>query len=853
MFFAIFVLNFVIFVHGNPVLRSGCAPYPKDCKMECVSIAADGCIVCQCPSSNSGSGSGSVSAGAQTSVLTGSHQTGTGCPAYPKDCSNAAIDSNTGCVICLGSGPGQSNTGTGSGMNGGGISTGSGGQSQTGTGCPTFPKGCPMACVSIDTMGCVLCKCSNNTQGTGASSNTGNTNLVNGPGCAPFDEGSCQKSCVKRDNDHCLVCDCSTGTSTGGSKGSGGCPPFDVSNCDMSCVGMDSMGCLSCNCPATTTAASPGGTTQAPSSGGGQGAGGCPPFDVSTCDMDCVGMDANGCLSCNCPASTAAPAGGTTQTPSSGGGQGAGGCPPFDVSICDMDCVSMDANGCLSCNCPASTASPGTTNSSSSGNQTSGGQGAGGCPPFDASVCDLNCVSMESSGCLSCNCPPSTVAPSGGTTQAPSSGGGQGAGGCPPFDVSTCDMDCVSMDANGCLSCSCPASTVAPTGSTAATTVGNGSGGGQSAGGCPPFDVSTCDMSCVVMDSSGCLSCSCPLTTVSSGSNTTVVTGTTQSPQGAGGCPAFDASTCDMSCVAMDSNGCLSCHCPDTTVGSVTTTAAASGTTASSGNGQGAGGCPAFDVSTCDMNCVSMDSNGCLGCNCPATTVGSVTTTAAASGTTASSGGGQGAGGCPAFDVSSCDMNCVSMDSNGCLGCNCPATTSTPASTAAPSGTTNAPSGGNGNNGGCPAFDANQCDIKCTKMDVNGCLHCECPVSNNSTVNTFGPGTLGGGTGGTSGNNGGCSAISPGCDISCLQINSNGCVICSCKSTSIKPLVLTTKAPVRPLPTTRAPVTTKAILTTKVPIATTDSNVCPPIRCVAPCNVGITFGPDNCPICKCKN
>ncbi|XP_063437937.1 mucin-5AC-like isoform X2 [Mytilus trossulus] len=862
MFFAFFVLNFVFLVHGT-----------------------------------------------QTSVSTGIHQTGTRCPAYPKDCSNAAIDSNTGCVICLGSGPGPSSTGTGTGMNSGATLTGSGGQTQTGTGCPTFPKGCPTACVSIDTMGCVLCKCSNNTQGTGVSSNTGtgNTNLVNGPGCAPFDEYSCQKSCIKTDTDHCLVCDCSTGTS----KGSGGCPPFDVSNCDMSCVGMDSMGCLSCNCPQTTTSASAGGTTQAPSSGGGQGAGGCPPFDVSVCDMDCVGMDDNGCLSCNCPASTAAPAGGTTQAPSSGGGQGAGGCPPFDVSTCDMDCVSMDYNGCLSCSCPASSVSPGTTNSSSSGNQTSGGHGAGGCPPFDASVCDLNCVSMDSSGCLSCNCAASTVAPSGGTTQAPSTGGGQGAGGCPPFDVSTCDMDCVSMDANGCLSCSCPASTVAPTGSTIATTTGNGSGGGQGAGGCPPFDVSTCDMSCVVMDSNGCLSCNCPLTTVSSGSNTTVVTGTTQppqgaggcpafdastcdmscvamdsngclschcpdttvssgsnttvvtgttqSPQGAGGCPAFDASTCDMSCVAMDSNGCLSCHCPDTTVASVTTTTAASGTTASSGGGQGAGGCPAFDVSTCDMNCVSMDANGCLGCKCPVSTVSSATTTATASGTTA--GGGQGAGGCPAFDVSTCDMNCVSMDSNGCLGCKCPVTTAAPATTAATagttiaatSGTTNTPSGGNGNNGGCPAFDTNQCDIKCTKMDVNGCLHCECPVSNNSTVNTFGPGTLGGGTGGTSSNNGGCSAISPGCDISCLQINSNGCVICSCKSTTIKPLVRTTEAHVTLPTTTTAPVTTTAILTTKVPMATTYSNVCPPIRCVAPCNVGITFGPDNCPICKCKN
>jgi hypothetical protein len=52
--------------------------------------------------------------------------------------------------------------------------------------------------------------------------------------------------------------------------------------------------------PATTVTS---GTTQSPA-GGGQGAGGCPPFDASTCDMSCVAMDSSGCLSCNCPTST---------------------------------------------------------------------------------------------------------------------------------------------------------------------------------------------------------------------------------------------------------------------------------------------------------------------------------------------------------------------------------------------------------------------------------------------------------------------------------------------------------------------------------------------------------------------
>ena len=52
-------------------------------------------------------------------------------------------------------------------------------------------------------------------------------------------------------------------------------------------------------------------------------------------------------------------------------------------------------------------ASTGTSNSSTSGSQGSG-QGAGGCPPFDVSTCDMTCVSMDSSGCLSCKCPATT-------------------------------------------------------------------------------------------------------------------------------------------------------------------------------------------------------------------------------------------------------------------------------------------------------------------------------------------------------------------------------------------------------------------------------------------------------------
>ena len=37
--------------------------------------------------------------------------------------------------------------------------------------------------------------------------------------------------------------------------------------------------------------------------------------------------------------------------------------------------------------------------------------------------------------------------------------------------------------------------------------------------------------------------------------------GSVTSVPGAGGCPSFDFSTCDPDCVVMDAQGCMSCHC----------------------------------------------------------------------------------------------------------------------------------------------------------------------------------------------------------------------------------------------------------------------------------------------------
>lgn len=39
--------------------------------------------------------------------------------------------------------------------------------------------------------------------------------------------------------------------------------------------------------------------------------------------------------------------------------------------------------------------------------------------------------------------------------------------------------------------------------------------------------------------------------------------------------------------------------------------------------------------------------------------------------TTLRQNGGGGAGGCPAFDASKCDLNCISTDEKGCLHCQC--------------------------------------------------------------------------------------------------------------------------------------------------------------------------------------
>lgn len=50
-------------------------------------------------------------------------------------------------------------------------------------------------------------------------------------------------------------------------------------------------------------------------------------------------------------------------------------------------------------------------------------------------------------------------------------------------------------------------------------------------------------------------------TPATSGGQPNSTSGAVSSVPGAGGCPSFDFSTCDPNCVVMDDKGCLSCSC----------------------------------------------------------------------------------------------------------------------------------------------------------------------------------------------------------------------------------------------------------------------------------------------------
>lgn len=760
---------------------NGCQPFPKSCRVECAMVDSRGCIVCQCPSTGSSNSSATSS---QTATSGGNGING--CPPFPKSCDSSCVKlDDLGCVIC--SCPHSSNNSsqaqTGVQQTGHYVNIQGQGSAGNGNGCPSLDPNCPAQCTTPDDSGCIRCTCS--TSPPSSASQSGSVSSSNAGGC-PAIPKNCQLTCLNIDASGCVVCSCPSNAGTSGFGAT--CPPFKADDCDNVCKMTDAHGCPICDCSqhfSSTTSPLINTNSGGSSSGGGvPGAGGCPTFDFSNCDPACVSVDEHGCMSCSC-AATAPPVGGQSTTVGAVTSvPGAGGCPAFDFSTCDPNCVVMDAQGCLSCHCAVTT--PATSGGQS--NNTSGAvtsvPGAGGCPSFDFSTCDPNCVVMDDKGCLSCSCAAATMAPSGG--QSSTSGAVTsvpGAGGCPSFDFSTCDPKCVVMDAQGCMSCTCTVTTQSP--STTNKTTGTTSVPG--AGGCSPFDFSTCDPNCVIMDAQGCLSCQCKATTVAPSSQSTVT-----SVPGAGGCPSFDFNTCDPSCVVMDGQGCMSCHCKASTPSPLSGQTSTIGAVTSV---PGAGGCPSFDFGTCDPNCVVMNSQGCLFCHCTGSSTAPPGQTTQQARTTTSV---PGAGGCPSFDFSACNPNCVVMDSRGCFTCHCAATT------AAASGYTTTSVTSVPGAGGCPSFDFNRCDPACVVMDAQGCMTCSC-----------------------SGNQSGKSTLVP---------------------------VLTTTP--RHSSTTRPAITSTTVTprsTTAHAPPTTAGNTCPPIRCTYPCDLGVAFNAQGCPVCKCRS
>nr|XP_022305695.1 mucin-5AC-like isoform X2 [Crassostrea virginica] len=763
---------------GSPSKVNGCAPFPKNCSAECAHIDAMGCIVCSCSTGSSGPTGNNTSTLSSSSSSSSSQGNINGCQPFPKNCRvECAMVDARGCIVCSCPSTGSTNstsTATQTATSGGnGIN-----------GCPPFPKNCDSACVQLNDMGCVICSCShssnNSTQTQTGVHQIGNYVSAQGHGTSgnvngcPALDPKCPTECSAIDSQGCVRCSCppgSTSSSTSSQSGSvsssnaGGCPAIPK-NCQVTCLNIDASGCVVCSCPSNTGVNGYGAT--------------CPPYKADDCDDVCKVTDTHGCPICDCSqhlfsAQSTTP-GSVTSVP------GAGGCPSFDFSTCDPDCVVMDAQGCMSCHCAATTPAPSGGQSNNTSGAVTSVPGAGGCPSFDFGTCDPNCVVMDDRGCLSCTCA-ATQAPSGGqTTTAGAVTSVPGAGGCPSFDFSTCDPNCVVMDAQGCMSCQCQATTAAPGKSTSAAVTSV-----PGAGGCPSFDFSTCDPSCVVMDAQGCMSCQCQASTAAPLIGQSTTSGAVTSVPGAGGCPSFDFSTCDPNCVVMDSQGCLSCHCAASqTTASPSQSTQQPGTTTSV---PGAGGCPSFDFSKCDPNCVVMDAQGCLTCSCAATTPA-----AATSGSTASVTSVPGAGGCPSFDFSKCDPSCVVMDAQGCMTCSCSATTPAATSGSTAASVTSVPGAG-----GCPSFDFSKCDPSCVVMDAQGCMTCSC-----------------------SGNQSG-------------------------RMTTAPPPYTTTRRPTTARPTTTAP----RITTTHAP-STTTGNTCPPIRCTYPCDLGVAFNALGCPVCKCR-
>ncbi|KAL3886484.1 hypothetical protein ACJMK2_026469, partial [Sinanodonta woodiana] len=555
--------------------------------------------------------------------------------------------------------------------------------------------------------------------------------------------------------------------------------------------------------------------------------------------------------------------------PASPNGNGCSSVP----NNCDALCLKIDASGCIICTCSGTEA-----NKSSSGLSTSSLTGSviklphsvsmnlNGCPPFPAG-CSGDCASLDSDGCAICKCPVSggSGGSTGGSVNSTSisvvavdngynhvdSGAMNNGNGCPPYSKD-CQAECAAIDEHGCVVCQCTSSGSGNSGgsdnSTSVSVGGGGvvnaynhisSGAMNNGNGCPAYS-KDCPGECAAIDDNGCVVCRCTI------SGTPVANGT--SSTGAGGdntnnayhneynhlapgstnnnnnCPQFSES-CPAECTTTNDDGCPVCSCISS--GNI----GGGSTSGGSASATSVNECPVFD-SSCPITCITTDRKQCLICTCsnidttttihkttPAPTVTTTTTSPVTSA-------------CPVFDTS-CPHECTSLDEMQCLTCTCADITTTPAPTvqttmvpavtsACPVFDTSCPPACISLDemqclqctcAGCAPFDAS-CPSVCVAMDAKGCLQCKCPLTQVGLGN-------------------GCPPFDANCDPACITINVQGCMTCTCAATSSQSV-----------PITEIPSITN---TTAAASAT-----CPPLRCVSPCDVGITFGADKCPICKCQ-
>ncbi|XP_053388089.1 mucin-5AC-like [Mercenaria mercenaria] len=711
--------------------------------------------------------------------------------------------------------------------------------------CDRFPDFCPIQCTAIDAMGCLVCNCNvgaNNTDSSSARSSSANSS------------GSQTSS---NDDTTGIEQNGRSQTSASSSNNMAGCPKLP-DNCNFDCLTIGSNGCIVCTCtnggPSVPLAGGATLTSSGKTSQSGHG---------SERPITSAANNSTTMTNVQSPFSITANGAGTGSSGTSGtsaqASQNNNGCPVFSNN-CDASCVSLDTNGCPVCVCAS-----GGTSSSSSMTSSSAGSNLNGCPPFTTG-CTANCVDLDTNGCPVCRChhtgPGSPSASRNNTS--PATSGKQTAvhassnnNGCPAFPTN-CRTDCVDLTSLGCPVCTC---TTSGSGSTATGSTSSFQGQMNNNNGCPAFQPN-CPAECTTTSDNGCPVCACSSIPsypqyVTSGNSATTTQSSTSGENYKKQQTGHSVVTTTTNIPVTTSTSSSSGSGGSASGGSNTNgTGSSSGTSSGSGNG-GAITCPAFDGAHCNPTCIGLDGNGCLSCDCGT----EVTTPSNSASTTKASiipGGGDGTTFAPGSATGSGTKGGQTStgSSGGDFTTFAPSIAVTGQSSNDTKGSGSAGTSGNGN--GCPAYDTT-CPATCTSLDVRGCPQCSCPGVTTPKADTS-PDTSSRVT---------TTPLPSTTKTLTTRIN----VIYP--ATTQAPLTqhgTSTSAPLATQPSTTQPSITQAPPTqprkTQAPTippstavsttsqtskgSTVSPGVCPPIRCVYPCDAGVTLGADNCPVCTCR-